>query len=490
MQVFILIMVLLLLWHDQQSAAATGALLSGWRLAAAVLVPKLVLALSYAVLCRVAHRQLLRAWTLRWVARLDRLTLLYRLGVLGLWALDLHLGLMPALRRTISDLILIDELAAMTLTLAMIVFGWWAYYPIDRHLREATLMRRLDSGEPVHAIWTRRQYLLEHLRHQMLLILVPLLVLLAWLEAIYRWAPPEAVALQAGLTLGGAATVFLFAPVVIRRLWDTTPLAAGALRSMLVDMCKQHRVRVRELLLWRTFGGLINAAVMGFVGPLRYILLTDALLERLPLKQVEAIMAHELAHVRRHHMFWLLTVAMGTSGLLQTVGMAAAWLLPAAAPAEAVPVVAGFSVDLLSAVHLISAVAVVAGAICWLLVFGCVSRRFERQADVFAVQHLVRQRAAAQGATDADAPTVDAQSVRTMVSALENVAQFNHMPTTRRSWRHGSIARRQAYLNSLIGQDVDKLPIDRQVLWIKLASAALLAALIALLVLAPSGQAA
>lgn len=482
MQVFILTMVMALLMHDQQGPTASPAGLDGWRLAAAILAPKLIWALLYAVLCRVVYRGLMRTAALRWVVRLNIGTMLYRGGILVLWGLDLfYLGLLTALRATIGDLVLLDEMLALSLPIAMLIFGWWADYPIDRRLREATLMRSIDAGLPIQAIWTRSEYLLGQVRHQLALMLVPLLVLLGWLEAIITWAPPDEL-VQAGLSLGGAGVLFLFAPLVIRRIWDTIPLPPGELREMLVNMCRQHRVAVRELLLWRTFGGLLNAAVMGVIGPLRYILLTDALLESLPLKQVEAVMAHEIAHVRRHHMFWLLIVAAATSTLLQTLGgIVIDVLIPASSAGDPQPVAAGFGWELLSDPELTVGAITCFGAACWLLTFGWVSRRFERQADTFAVQHLVQQRATTDDPSYPPAPMiVDAQSVGTMVLALEQVSRFNHMATTRRSWRHGSIAWRQAYLNGLIGLDVKRLPIDRQIFWIKCAAATVLTATIAL----------
>jgi STE24 endopeptidase len=381
----------------------------------------------------------------------------------------------------IGDLILIDEMLAISLPIAMLVFGWWADYPIDRRLREATLIGSIDAGRPIQAIWTRSQYLLGQVRHQLALMLVPLLVLIGWLEMVITWAPRDEL-VQAGLSLGGAGILFLFAPLVIRRIWDTIPLPPGELRQMLVDMCRQHRVVVRELLLWRTFGGLLNAAVMGVVGPLRYILMTDALLESLPLKQVEAVMAHEIAHVRRHHMFWLLIVAAGASTLLQTLGaIIFDLLIPTSSVVDPQPVAAGFTWELLNDPELAIGVIACCGAACWLLTFGWVSRRFERQADTFAVQHLVQQRTTTDDPSNPSAPRiVDAQAVGTMVLALEQVSCFNHMATTRRSWRHGSIAWRQAYLNALIGLDAKRLPIDRQIFWIKCAGATVLTATIAL----------
>jgi hypothetical protein len=47
-----------------------------------------------------------------------------------------------------------------------------------------------------------------------------------------------------------------------------------------------------------------------------------------------------------------------------------------------------------------------------------------------------------------------------MTGALSLVAFLNHVPVERRSWRHGSIAWRQAYLRSLSGQPHGRLAID------------------------------
>jgi Zn-dependent protease with chaperone function len=140
---------------------------------------------------------------------------------------------------------------------------------------------------------------------------------------------------------------------------------------------------------------------------------------------------------------------------------------------------------------------------CWLLTFGWVSRRFERQADTFAVRHMTQMRAAqsaavAAGAWDAGpmggdqaigiddgpphhAPRIDDESVAIMTEALGHVALLNHIGLRKRSWRHGSIHHRQTYLRSLAGHRCDRLAIDREVLCIKLASAALIVIVIAAL---------
>ena len=104
-------------------------------------------------------------------------------------------------------------------------------------------------------------------------------------------------------------------------------------------------------------------------------------------------------------------------------------------------------------------VASVGAFVVWPVVFGYVSRRFERQADTFAVKHVV----AVSGGGD----VIDDRSVYVVSGALWGVAALNHVPATRRSWRHGSIEWRVNYLRTLVGKRVDGCLIDRQVKWIE-----------------------
>jgi hypothetical protein len=128
-----------------------------------------------------------------------------------------------------------------------------------------------------------------------------------------------------------------------------------------------------------------------------------------------------------------------------------------------------------------------------LLIFGWVCRRFERQADTFAVQHLACDpSAAAISTTTGDAtvnpthtdvptePSVTPQAALALCSALELISELNNVDPERPSWRHGSIAWRQRYLMSLIGRPAKRLPIDRLVRQLKVASAVLIIAGVAL----------
>ncbi len=459
-QLLLLALALGVFVHDDPTAGLRGPAVGGWMLALAVAGPKLLLAGGYALGCRWTLRRLGRPGGVRALRRLGVLTLALTLGLLFLYASDLWLGLLRAARGADRqrDFILLDELAAMAPTLTVLAFGWWVYYPIERRLREATIFRRADEGLPIYPVPTRVQYVLNQARHHGGLILAPLLAIMAWAELVVEatnggWITAEAAGV---MTFAGSLGVFVLAPLVIRRLWDTVPLPAGPLRERLGSMCIEHRVVVRELLLWRTQGGMINAAVMGLAGPVRYILLTDALLEQVEPERVEAVMAHEIGHVRLRHLFTLMLAAAAGVVVLSAAGEAvdAAW-----------PGLAWWAAAALVAV----------GAAGWVLAFGFVSRRVERQADTFAARHMA-ERHENPDRDAAGALLFDARSVHRMTGALQRVADLNNVPPKRPSWRHGSIASRQAYLRGLVGTPAAVASVDRVVHAITAVSGAVVAA--------------
>ena len=448
---------------------------------AVVLLPKLVLCLGYGLLCRSALRRLGSSGGGAWVRRVELATGLLPPVLLVLYAVDLGAGALRWARVPLRHTVLADELLVMLPTLCVLVLTWWMYYPLDRRLRESAMIGRIDRGLPLYTPPTTGQYVLAQLRHQIALLLVPLALISAWSEAVLLLGPDGRGLLSATqamvLVPVGALAVFSAAPLMIRYLWDTAPLPAGEIRDSMARLCRQHRVRVRELLLWRTYGVLVNAAVMGLAAPLRYILLSDALLDQLRRREVEAVMAHEIAHVRKHHMFWLLLVMVGTLGLGEQAGQAALAAADRAMSRGGPVVLMGYDMQQLMRDERIYLTAVsVFSLVLALAVFGWVSRRIERQADVFAARHLAL--------TAEDPPRNDAGQVvftpeacGTMVQALQRVAALNHIPTRRKMWRHGSIRWRQDHLRSLHGQPVHDAAVDRVVGRVKLAALAGVAAL-------------
>ena len=382
-----------------------------------------------------------------------RALLLLHFGFVVLW-----LGWLETIRSLTGDLVAVDEIIAMLPTIIGVAASWWLFYPLERRVREALLMRQLDEGRPVFGLPDRGVWVVTQLRVHLFFLLVPMLLILTLAEVIdaamrmldeYPWAASMG---EVG-TLLAAVVVVIAAPLLSRLVLDVEPLAAGPQRDVLVNVCRRHRVKVRELLIWNTHGSMINAAVLGMIGRIRYVLLTDALLQAMTPRQVEVVMAHEIGHVRRHHMPWLLVsllaaITLGMLPLIATQVVLAA--IDAAEPGPA-------SVT----------VGAVAGLTAGLFLFGWVSRRFERQADVFAVAHLAM--------VDGNPAVFSDGAVDAACETLARIASLNSVAATRSSWRHGSIAWRQAYLRSIAGRTPGQLPLDRQILWIKISVALIVA---------------
>ena len=382
-------------------------------------------------------------------------------------------GWLQTVRSLTGNLVFVDEFIAVLPPLIGMLGTWWAYYPIETRVRNAVMIRKLDEGETLYPDLTRTAYVLLQLRLQVLLALAPILLIMAVRELIevlaHHYAPLNwRDDIQHLTTLVMAVSIFLFAPVIARFVLDVRPIAAGPLRQSLLDVCARHNVKARELLIWNTNGTMINAAVMGLIGPLRYVMITDALLESLPEEQVRAVMAHEIGHVRRRHLPWLVVCLMAAFALSGVFIMAPLWIVE--------------SNGWINSQRVMDWAGLVAGAAqlgLGLFVFGWISRRFERQADTFAVQHLSGLNDPAVVASSANtAVAVQPQAVHAMCGALDSIARLNTINIHRPSWRHGSIAWRMNYLMSIIGRPVTKLPIDRMIRWIKIAAAVLLVGIV------------
>jgi STE24 endopeptidase len=272
-----------------------------------------------------------------------------------------------------------------------------------------------------------------------------------------------------------ALLIFLvFSPELLRRVLQCHPLPDCPLRRRLIEIADRHRIRFRDVLLWKTQNQMGNAAVMGFVPHFRYVMLSDLLLETMHDEQIEAIFAHEIGHVIHRHLYWLMAAL-------------AALMLALAGPgqmlADAIARLQGQHAWLADSVQM----AILLGAAIGLfaLVFGYVSRKFERQADVFAAR-TIQSTPALQPAgvtagfpeemeeiapmeIESNADHVGRRGAAIFCSALDRVAAVNNIPVAARSWCHGSIAKRMRYLEFLSRDSRRTRDFDRFMRWLYVA---------------------
>src|SRR5258705_4362477 len=175
-------------------------------------------------------------------------------------------------------------------------------------------------------------------------------------------------------------------------------------------------------MLWQTDFSMANAAVIGLLPGWRYVLLSDRLLETMSDPEIEAVFAHELGHIVHNHMAWF--VVFFAILILATLGpgqMLAGWLdnrLPRW-------LVQNYAIGVSWTGMMFIAI---------LMTVGYLSRRFERQADVFAAR-MMEVNWGWPSAPGGDAPSVGVKQSYVgqkgsalFAAALNRVAFVNNIP--------------------------------------------------------------
>ena len=202
---------------------------------------------------------------------------------------------------------------------------------------------------------------------------------------------------------------------------------------------------------------MVNACVTGVLPHFRYVLLTDALIDSLSPVEVAAVFGHELGHVAHRHLPFFGFFFLGSLGLLSLVtrvfSLPSAWF-------EGLPWIPA---DQISRVDEFAEAALILGSlgVFFWLVFGHLSRRFERQADVFGCKvvscgvsecppHFDFEEGI-HGLEPANSlsPGLCPVGIQIFSAALAKVACQNGIDASARSWRHGSIANRLKFLRRL-----------------------------------------
>ncbi len=376
----------------------------------------------------------------------------------------------PAVHRIFG----LDEVLLLLPFLLATIGSWAVLYPADRAIRRVSLELQLWAAVPAHPVWTPRAYLSFMLRHHVLIILVPMLPIVVANDFVAAYSGPIrrfthiAWADQAVL-VALAGVVFFFAPVLLRLIWQTYPLPAGELRRRLETLCERIGLTYREILVWQSDGMVVNAAVMGLLRPVRYILLSDGLIEMMDDEKIEAVFGHEAGHVKCRHMQYYLLFAILSMLVIGGITELAVWMRP----------------DLLrggSAFQDYLQIGAMLGIVLiWLVGFGAVSRRFEWQADQFGARSITpsaencrlpcfHHGTARLASPDPPPPPHDpvcATGAEVFAEALVRIASLNGIPLDARSWRHSSIANRVDMLRSYSRNPSLALRLERTVAAIK-----------------------
>jgi Zn-dependent protease with chaperone function len=416
------------------------------------LLPVLAAALATrSTFAALARHPELRSAEARRFARLRRLILALNLSgfaasVFGLgWAwLVWHTALWDGTLAPFAELLVPAPF------LVAMAANWLVYYPADRAIHYAGSTRPFP-GPLTH--W------LNQVRRFALFVLLPAVLFsaqqtvtryvpVAWLESPWFFA--------AGI--GAAVLVFIWLPVAMKGVLGMRSFPPGPRRDRFEALAKRLNVRFRDVLIWPTHGSLATAVMIGVVPRWRYCAFSDRLLDELTDDELDAVFGHEIGHVKHAHVPFYLVFFLFSAAVIST-GVAA--LLQALQVRDLLPT--GFLSELVVAAPL-----GVLGAYLF-VVFGWLSRRCERQADLFGARAVSCGRKDCAVHTLADYPArglapMCPTGIRVFVNALQQVAYVNGLDPHGgdhssflhaawawvRAWQHGPIPARIAFLRSLL----------------------------------------
>ncbi len=221
-------------------------------------------------------------------------------------------------------------------------------------------------------------------------------------------------------------SLVIMVPPLSVKVWQCKPLPSSNLRRIIEEYLHAQRTKVQEILIWGAFEGrLLTAGVIGIFRRFRYLLITPGLLAALEEPEVLSVVAHEVGHLKRHHMWWLLIFFLSFSVLVY-----------AAFPPVYLGILAYFPWPALLLKLDASYVPEIVLSILMLLLvffyfrvlFGLYLRNFERQADLYCLESL----GTAEG----------------LIRSLQKIAVLTGRTERLPSWHHGSIAERIQFLRA------------------------------------------
>jgi len=225
--------------------------------------------------------------------------------------------------------------------------------------------------------------------------------------------------------------IFLFlvaivGPAMIQKFWRCKPIEPGEHRKRIENLCQKAGLTYADILYWPIFGGkMITAGVMGLIKKFRYILITPSLLRLLEPEEIDAVIAHEIGHVKRKHLVFYLLFFVGYMLLSYLTFDMILFGIIYAEPVSWLTNKTGFEQTTVIST-LFSLVIIIVFIVYFRFIFGFFMRNFERQADIYVYSLF--------------------ESAKPLISTLEKIATTSGQSADRPNWHHYSIKERIDYL--------------------------------------------
>jgi Zn-dependent protease with chaperone function len=373
-----------------------------------------------ALYCRTGFNRLLR---LSKTGQDDRLvagyhTLILRLSILAilLFAMDVyvfHLKYWLQFIPLANKFSLLQGIPAILIFVAYLSTIWYFAYPVyvpafhTRLSRRSFIVSNVKLNVPVLFPWMILTFIYD-------------------LIAFYHWSGPGGILDSPEGQLIFFAVflfiLFIFMPAFIQFWWECRPFEPSERVDQLKSFLNEMHFRYTSLLRWSIFEGrMMTAAIMGIIPQLRYILITDSLMEILSVEELKAILAHEAGHAKYRHMIFYFIFMIGY--IFLSFGLFDVFASLLASFPYFIKSVGEGGTSALNTFYMVLSVPIFLSMFIYFrFILGFFMRNFERQADLYSAVVM-----------GSPYPTIN---------SLEKIALFSGKIRNLPSWHHFSIRER------------------------------------------------
>lgn len=303
----------------------------------------------------------------------------------------------------LADSMLLQSLALLMPAVLLAAASWSAEH------RYGVRMQYVDSGIGEH--W---RAITGAFRSGMAWLILPICFLLALADLVGQ------LPIQTGTAntiMAITSLMFLCAglPWIVSRLFKTEPLDCVT-NAWITSLLEHAGLRRTKVARWNTNGRAFNAVIIGFMPPIRTMLISDRLQDELSREQVAMVVLHEAAHLRRRHVplrMLAILPAWGFGAVVTHVAGDANWAMAAGSAA---------------------------GLLMTLIVLRMVAYRTELDADLQACRMAVEIAPSVD-----DVPMTYDAAASTLGAALLRVTE-EQPQNRRRTWLHPGVDKRIEFM--------------------------------------------
>ncbi len=218
----------------------------------------------------------------------------------------------------------------------------------------------------------------------------------------------------------------LFGPVLVQKIWNCRPLENGITKTRIQELCTRTNLKFAEILKWELFGGsMITAGVMGLWSRFRYLLVTPALVKFLDGDEIDAVISHEIGHIKKRHLYFYVLFFAGYMACVYFLFNPLMLLIHSSVTIGKLSVYFNINHDTLTSIAF-SLILISVFLFYFRYIFGYMMRNFERQADIFVFSVV--------------------GDVSGLINTFYKIVRFSGQSPDKPNWHHFSISQRIRFL--------------------------------------------